>query len=91
MTALLPVAPSGRLAITEPDSFPDLLSIPEVNLTPFWSDHTLHAATSIGVATYPLHGRSSRELMRAADTAMYWVKKNGGNRVHVAATQDIQI
>ncbi|MDR3447356.1 MULTISPECIES: sensor domain-containing protein [Dyella] len=55
------------------------------------SDHTLHAATSIGVATYPLHGRSSRELMRAADTAMYWVKKNGGNRVHVAATQDIQI
>jgi diguanylate cyclase (GGDEF)-like protein/PAS domain S-box-containing protein len=55
------------------------------------SDHTLRAATSIGVATYPLHGRSSRELMRAADAAMYHVKKNGGNRVHVAGAQDIQL
>lgn len=70
------VAEKLRAAIYAPISLPD---------------HTLHAATSIGVATYPLHGRSSRELMRAADAAMYRVKKNGGNRVHVAGTQDIQI
>ena len=58
--------------------------------TPFpLAEGTLHTSTSIGVATYPLHGLTSRDLTRAADAAMYEVKKNGGNRVRVAgATPD---
>ncbi|PXV53268.1 diguanylate cyclase with PAS/PAC and GAF sensors [Dyella jiangningensis] len=55
------------------------------------ADRTLRASTSVGVATYPLHGQSTRELMRAADAAMYRVKKDGGNRVNVADAQDGKI
>ncbi len=53
------------------------------------AERTLRASTSIGVATYPLHGHSSRELMRAADAAMYRVKEEGGNRVRVAMPSDL--
>lgn len=35
---------------------------------------------SVGVAARPLHGRSSTRLMRAADTAMYRAKEQGGGR-----------
>ena len=34
---------------------------------------------SIGLASFPRHGRQRRELMHAADEAMYWVKRNGKN------------
>jgi diguanylate cyclase (GGDEF)-like protein/PAS domain S-box-containing protein len=34
---------------------------------------------SIGMASYPRHGRQRRELMHAADEAMYWVKRHGKN------------
>jgi diguanylate cyclase (GGDEF)-like protein/PAS domain S-box-containing protein len=34
---------------------------------------------SIGMASFPRHGRHRRELMHAADEAMYWVKRNGKN------------
>jgi diguanylate cyclase (GGDEF)-like protein/PAS domain S-box-containing protein len=34
---------------------------------------------SIGLATYPRHGRSRRELMHMADEAMYAVKRHGKN------------
>ena len=34
---------------------------------------------SIGMASYPRHGRHRRELMHAADEAMYWVKRHGKN------------
>jgi PleD family two-component response regulator len=42
----------------------------------------------VGVASYPLHGHSSRDLTRAADAAMYQVKQEGGNRVRVAMPAD---
>ena len=34
---------------------------------------------SIGLASFPRHGRQRRELMHAADEAMYWVKRHGKN------------
>jgi diguanylate cyclase (GGDEF)-like protein/PAS domain S-box-containing protein len=43
--------------------------------------HTAGQTTlSIGVATYPEHGRHADELLHAADEAMYTAKSRGGNR-----------
>jgi len=43
---------------------------------------------SIGVAVFPQHGSTSLDLLRAADTAMYEAKKQGGNRVSVAPPRE---
>lgn len=45
------------------------------------SGETLHISSSIGVALYPEHGKSARELMHHADQAMYQAKRNGRGRV----------
>lgn len=41
----------------------------------------LTTTISMGVATYPEHGKSKEELLRAADRAMYIAKNTGRNRV----------
>ena len=43
-----------------------------------------HITGSFGVATFPLHGATAEEVIRAADTAMYASKRAGGNHVSVA-------
>ena len=40
---------------------------------------------SIGVATFPAHGNSPEDLLRAADEALYRAKHGGRNRVEQAA------
>jgi diguanylate cyclase (GGDEF)-like protein len=37
---------------------------------------------SAGVATYPVQGVARDELIRLADSALYWAKEHGKNRVH---------
>lgn len=50
---------------------------------PFMIDkHELHISTSIGISIYPQDGYSSEELLRNADTAMYYAKTSGKNRYH---------
>jgi diguanylate cyclase (GGDEF)-like protein/PAS domain S-box-containing protein len=39
---------------------------------------------SVGVAAFPIHGLSVKELIAAADTALYQAKKDGRDRVIVA-------
>lgn len=39
---------------------------------------------SLGVATYPDHARSAEELFRAADTAMYGIKRTTKNAIAIA-------
>lgn len=43
---------------------------------------------SVGVATYPFHGTSSAELIKAADNALYESKRHGRDRVSVANLAD---
>lgn len=54
-------------------------------------ERLIHAAKneqqsiSVGVASYPEHGDSFEELLDHADSAMYFSKGSGGNRVSVQA------
>jgi len=41
----------------------------------------LRATVSAGVAAYPVHGRSTHELVARADEALYAAKRSGRNRV----------
>jgi diguanylate cyclase (GGDEF)-like protein/PAS domain S-box-containing protein len=43
--------------------------------------HSLHISSSIGVAVYPEHGSEERALLKNADNAMYYAKKDGRNNV----------
>lgn len=44
---------------------------------------------SAGVATYPTDGSGRDELIRLADSALYWAKKDGKNRVRAYAAESI--
>ena len=45
--------------------------------------HTMTVSASIGISFYPQNGDDADTLLRAADSAMYLAKREGGNR-HVA-------
>jgi diguanylate cyclase (GGDEF)-like protein len=41
---------------------------------------------SIGVASFPLQGKTPQALCESADSSMYKSKQGGGNRIHVGGT-----
>jgi diguanylate cyclase (GGDEF)-like protein len=43
-----------------------------------------HVTGSFGIATFPLHGSSTEDIIRVADAGMYVSKHAGGNRVSTA-------
>jgi diguanylate cyclase len=57
--------------------------------TPFSIDGlTIRIGASVGVATIADHGRSSSELLRCADVAMYDIKRRGGGVMLYLAEDD---
>ena len=66
--SLMPVAKKILAAIAVPH-----------NLTP----HVFHITASIGVSIFPQDGPDGGTLIQSADAAMYWVKQNGRNNIHL--------
>jgi diguanylate cyclase (GGDEF)-like protein len=62
-------------------------AVEEMSIEDDTADETMHATISIGVATFPWHGRTPKELTHEADQALYRAKAGGRNRVcgHVSA------
>src|SRR5436189_860077 len=46
-------------------------------------DHIGAVTVSAGLATFPLQGHGRDELIRLADSALYWAKEHGKNRVRI--------
>ena len=51
----------------------------ELSLPFLIGTHTLHTSTSIGIALYPDNAEHIDDLMKNADTSMYFAKSDGGN------------
>lgn len=47
--------------------------------------HKCSVGVSIGISLYPEHGQNAEDLLRVADSAMYFSKKIGGNSVSFAS------
>jgi diguanylate cyclase (GGDEF)-like protein len=46
-------------------------------------DHLGRVTVSAGLATFPMQGNGRDELIRLADSALYWAKEHGKNRVRL--------
>jgi diguanylate cyclase (GGDEF)-like protein/putative nucleotidyltransferase with HDIG domain len=46
-------------------------------------DHIGNVSVSAGLATFPVQGHGRNELIRLADSALYWAKEHGKNRVRL--------
>ncbi|HID49988.1 MAG TPA: diguanylate cyclase, partial [Chromatiales bacterium] len=54
-------------------------------------EHRLNVGVSIGIVTFPEDGEDMHTLMRRADVAMYYAKKNRLGFVHYTADQAAQV
>jgi len=52
-----------------------------------YKDKDLGVTISVGVATYPIHGKTSKELVKHSDLGLYEAKENGRNQVRIAKMQ----
>jgi GGDEF domain-containing protein len=58
------------------------IAVAQVEKQPY--GHLLKPMTlSLGVATFPANGRTSKDLMRASDAALFRAKSEGRNRVRL--------
>ncbi len=55
-----------------------------------YNNEPIHVTISVGVAVFPQHARSAKELLSAADHALYEAKRSGRNRVCVAELPSVQ-
>jgi diguanylate cyclase (GGDEF)-like protein/PAS domain S-box-containing protein len=60
--------------------------------TPFEIDHeVVRVSTSVGIALFPEHGKTSAQLLHRADLAMYHAKRSGASYAVYDAAQEKQI
>jgi diguanylate cyclase (GGDEF)-like protein len=54
-------------------------------------DHIGAVTVSAGLATFPMQGHSRDELIRLADSALYWAKEHGKNRVRLYRPEVVEL
>jgi diguanylate cyclase (GGDEF)-like protein len=54
-------------------------------------DHIGTVTVSAGIATFPMQGHGRDELIRLADSALYWAKEHGKNRVRLYRPEVVEI
>jgi diguanylate cyclase (GGDEF)-like protein len=54
-------------------------------------EHDESITVSAGVATFPVQGVGRDELIRLADSALYWAKEHGKNRVRVYRPEVVEL
>jgi diguanylate cyclase (GGDEF)-like protein/putative nucleotidyltransferase with HDIG domain len=54
-------------------------------------EHVGSITISAGIATFPFHAAELDELIRLTDSALYWAKEHGKNRVHVSRADVIEL
>jgi HD-GYP domain-containing protein (c-di-GMP phosphodiesterase class II) len=54
-------------------------------------EHKEQITVSAGVATFPVQGVGRDELIRLADSALYWAKEHGKNRVRVYRPEVVEL
>ena len=54
-------------------------------------DHIGSVTASAGLATYPVQGHGRDELIRLADSALYWAKEHGKNRVRLYRPELVEL
>jgi diguanylate cyclase (GGDEF)-like protein len=54
-------------------------------------EHNEKVTVSAGVATFPVQGVGRDELIRLADSALYWAKEHGKNRVRVYRPEVVEL
>jgi diguanylate cyclase (GGDEF)-like protein/PAS domain S-box-containing protein len=53
-------------------------------------DEPVYVTSSVGIAMFPEHGRTTEELLRRADVAMYIAKRSGSGHAVVDAEQEAE-
>jgi diguanylate cyclase (GGDEF)-like protein len=74
----------------EPGSLSTATSIIE-RLRAMELEHNEQITVSAGVATFPVQGVGRDELIRLADSALYWAKEHGKNRVRVYRPEVVEL
>ncbi len=79
---LLPDLPNSAAAMIVAEKIRQALALEYVTS----QGVVLNTSSSIGVALYPDHGATEKELLRLGDEAMYLAKKSGRNTVHLCVS-----